>query len=41
MGTGFGSQLIQLLTEQLDGVMTLVVKEGTAVSFDFQLYKAA
>jgi len=41
LGTGFGSQLIQLLTEQLDGVMTLVVKEGTAVSFDFQLYKAA
>ncbi len=41
IGTGFGTQLIQLLTEQLDGVMTLVVKEGTAVSFDFQLHKAA
>jgi two-component sensor histidine kinase len=40
-GTGFGTQLIELLTNQLDGRMKLVVDKGTQVSFDFQLSKAA
>lgn len=40
-GTGFGSQLIGLLTRQLEGIMTLNIKKGTAVSFQFQQYKAA
>ncbi len=40
-GTGFGSQLIRLLTQQLEGDMTLQVEGGTAVSFNFQLPKAA
>lgn len=40
-GTGFGTQLIQLLTEQLDGKMKLSVEQGTSVSFKFQLHKAA
>ncbi|NNJ88758.1 MAG: tetratricopeptide repeat protein [Eudoraea sp.] len=41
VGTGFGTQLIALLTAQLDGVMYLNVDQGTAVTFDFQLPKAA
>jgi two-component sensor histidine kinase len=41
IGTGFGSQLIRLLTEQLEGKMTLMIEGGTAVSFDFQLPQAA
>ncbi len=41
MGTGFGTQLIALLTTQLDGEMQLVVDRGTSVSFNFQLSKAA
>lgn len=41
IGTGFGSQLIRLLTEQLEGEMTLLIEGGTAVSFNFQLPKAA
>ncbi|QBA64494.1 sensor histidine kinase [Muriicola soli] len=40
-GTGFGTQLIKLLTTQLDGEMKLVVDKGTLVSFDFQRIKAA
>ncbi len=40
-GTGFGTRLIQLLTKQLDGKMQLTVQDGTAVSFEFQLHKAA
>jgi len=40
-GTGFGTQLIDLLTRQLDGKMKLNVNEGTSVSFKFQLNKAA
>lgn len=40
-GTGFGTQLIELLTTQLEGKMSLSVKKGTAVSFEFQNHKAA
>lgn len=40
-GTGFGTQLVSLLTKQLEGKMTLTVKEGTSVSFEFQHHKAA
>jgi two-component sensor histidine kinase len=40
-GTGFGTQLIDLLTRQLEGKMTLNIKKGTAVSFKFQNHKAA
>ncbi len=34
-GTGFGTQLIGLLTKQLEGKMSLTVKDGTSVSFEF------
>ncbi len=40
-GTGFGTQLIQLLTKQLDGKMVLNTNKGTAVSIQFQQNKAA
>ena len=40
-GTGFGTQLIALLTKQLDGKMVLQQKKGTTVSFEFQHHKAA
>lgn len=40
-GTGFGTQLIELLTKQLEGKMSLNVKDGTSVSFEFQHHKAA
>jgi len=40
-GTGFGTQLIDLLTRQLEGKMSLNIKKGTAVSFEFQNHKAA
>ena len=40
-GTGFGTQLINLLTRQLEGNMSLSVKDGTSVSFEFQHHKAA
>ncbi|APY09936.1 hypothetical protein BWZ22_01165 [Seonamhaeicola sp. S2-3] len=36
-GTGFGSQLISLLTLQLNGSMTEKNKNGTTFIFDFQL----
>ncbi|WP_179022298.1 tetratricopeptide repeat-containing sensor histidine kinase [Winogradskyella forsetii] len=35
-GTGFGSQLVQLLTQQLNGTMQENNKEGTTVSFEFK-----
>ncbi|MCF7561785.1 ATP-binding protein [Sabulilitoribacter multivorans] len=40
-GTGFGSQLIKLLTQQLDGKMLEDNKKGTTVLFEFKLNKAA
>ena len=40
-GTGFGTQLIALLTDQLDGKMELSVEHGTSVSFEFQVNQAA
>jgi two-component sensor histidine kinase len=40
-GTGFGTQLIQLLTQQLDGKMRLNHQAGMSVSFEFQHNKAA
>lgn len=40
-GTGFGTRLIELLTQQLDGKMILNINQGTSVSFKFQLHKAA
>lgn len=40
-GTGFGSELIGLLTRQLDGQMSLVQSGGTHFSFEFTLNKAA
>lgn len=41
LGTGFGSQLISLLTRQLSGKMREEIKNGTSVFFDFKTYKAA
>ncbi|GAB2617447.1 tetratricopeptide repeat protein [Belliella aquatica] len=40
-GTGFGTQLIKLLTQQLDGKMTLSTQSGTEVYFEFHFEKAA
>ena len=40
-GTGFGTQLVKLLTQQLDGKMDLVNQTGTEVVFEFQIGKAA
>lgn len=40
-GTGFGTQLVGLLTKQLDGKMTLITSRGTEVFFEFQISKAA
>jgi len=40
-GSGFGSQLISLLTQQLDGKMTLITNPGTEIFFEFQIHKAA
>src|SRR6056297_1525842 len=40
-GLGFGTQLIELLTKQLDGKMNLTVQDGTSVYFEFQIKKAA
>ncbi|REG91052.1 tetratricopeptide repeat protein [Algoriphagus antarcticus] len=40
-GTGFGRELISLLTRQLDGKMTLANEAGTAFTFEFLLNKAA
>ena len=41
LGTGFGSELIRLLTIQLDGKMTLQAQKGTAILFEFQINRAA
>jgi two-component sensor histidine kinase len=40
-GTGFGTQLVSLLTQQLNGKMLEENKEGTIISFEFKLDKAA
>ncbi len=40
-GTGFGSQLVQLLTIQLNGKMKEQIKGGTQISFTFKLDTAA
>ncbi|MCX2837683.1 tetratricopeptide repeat protein [Salinimicrobium sp. MT39] len=40
-GTGFGSQLIQLLTRQLNGKMQEYSDLGTRVAFDFSIQKSA
>ncbi len=41
LGSGFGSELIRLLTRQLDGKMTQKTEPGTAIIFEFQTTKAA
>lgn len=40
-GTGFGSQLVKLLTQQLNGKMVERNEEGTHIEFDFQLRRSA
>jgi two-component sensor histidine kinase len=40
-GTGFGGQLISLLTQQLNGSMKEEIKNGTSVFFDFKSAKVA
>jgi two-component sensor histidine kinase len=40
-GTGFGSQLIKLLTQQLNGSMEEKHDNGTSVSFKFKIKPAA
>ena len=40
-GTGFGSQLVSLLTQQLNGKMTEHSESGTFVEFDFLIDTAA
>lgn len=40
-GTGFGGQLVSLLTRQLNGSMKEEVKNGTHIFFDFKLDKVA
>ncbi len=39
LGSGFGSELIRLLTRQLDGKMTMLSQQGTKVSFEFLMTK--
>lgn len=39
--SGFGTRLIQLLTQQLDGKIKVTIDKGTLVSFEFQYVKAA
>lgn len=41
LGTGFGTQLVALLTKQLDGKMTLSTQKGTELYFEFKTNKAA
>ncbi|TRX24803.1 tetratricopeptide repeat protein [Flavobacterium franklandianum] len=36
-GTGFGGQLVSLLTQQLNGIMTEKSQNGTTLIFDFKL----
>lgn len=40
-GTGFGSQLVSLLTQQLNGTMEQKIEKGTIISFEFKLDQAA
>ena len=40
-GTGFGTQLIQLLTQQLNGTISEEHSNGTAVFFNFKNFKTA
>lgn len=40
-GTGFGGQLVSLLTQQLNGTMTEKNKNGTTLIFDFKMKKSA
>lgn len=40
-GSGFGTQLVNLLVKQLDGKMVMKTNLGTAVYIEFQLLKAA
>lgn len=40
-GTGFGSQLVTLLTQQLNGTMTETIHNGTTIQLDFKLKKSA
>ncbi|HTE29650.1 MAG TPA: sensor histidine kinase, partial [Chryseolinea sp.] len=40
-GTGFGGQLVSLLTRQLNGSMKEENKNGTRIFFDFKLEKVA
>ena len=40
-GTGFGTQLIQLLTQQLNGTISEDHKNGTSVFFSFKNFKIA
>ena len=40
-GSGFGLQLISLLTIQLNGKMKEEIKNGTSVLFDFKMDKVA
>ncbi len=40
-GTGFGGQLVSLLTQQLNGTMTEKSKNGTTLIFDFKMKKSA
>jgi len=40
-GTGFGGQLISLLTQQLGGTMKEEIDNGTHISFEFKSVKAA
>ncbi len=40
-GTGFGTQLIQLLTQQLNGTISETYSHGTSVFFSFKNFKVA
>ena len=40
-GTGFGGQLLSLLTRQLSGSMREEIKNGTSIYFEFNLKKAS
>jgi two-component sensor histidine kinase len=40
-GTGFGAQLLSLLTQQLSGSMREEIKNGTSIFFDFKMDKVA
>ena len=40
-GTGFGTQLVDLLTRQIDGKLEQEVKNGTVISINFKRQKAA